>query len=295
MFGRSRVPILAFSAAVSFGLAGLPARGDSLEDLLDDLRLRWNDQSPTKDLRDEEDKYEPLETDRDSFTFATTTVGTGRILVETAYTFIDNRSVPDSSSFPELITRYGLTDRIELRLGWNYEAGGGGAVSSADSGDQETPGLKYESQFSYGFKVALTEQKSWRPESACIIQGTTPTAGPENTSHAVFGYVFGWKFLNDWKFDSAIRYGTMIESGDHFNQWAPSVVLKVPINERWNVHGEYFGIFSDGRAVNTNAQYLSPGITYLITKDCEFGVRLGWGLNRDAAGFFNNVGFGVRF
>ena len=294
MFARWLV--LAFSAAISFGLATLPARAEPFEDFLDDLLIRWDTTSaPREEGQETPAEQEPLETDRDSFTFAATTVGAGRTLVESAYTFIDNRNVPNSNSLPELITRIGLTDRIEFRLGWNYEAGGGGAVSSADSGDQETPGLKYESQISYGFKFALTKQNSWLPESACVIQGTTPTAGPENSSQVLVGYVFGWKLFNDWKLDSAIRYGTETESGDHFNQWAPSVVLKAPLNKRWNVHGEYFGIFTDGRATNTNAQYLSPGISYLITDNCEVGIRLGWGIDRDAANFFENIGFGVRF
>src|SRR4029453_3610479 len=42
---------------------------------------------------------EHLETDRDSFTPATTTAGAGRWIVESAYSFIDNRRAPDTSSF----------------------------------------------------------------------------------------------------------------------------------------------------------------------------------------------------
>jgi hypothetical protein len=67
-----------------------------------------------------------IETDRDSFTSATTTVGRGRLVIESAYSFLDNRGVKETHSFPELLGRYGLTERLELRLGWNYEVGGGG-------------------------------------------------------------------------------------------------------------------------------------------------------------------------
>jgi len=66
------------------------------------------------------------------------------------------------------------------------------------------------------------------------------------------------------------------------------------VAERWNIHGEYFGIFTDGRTDETNGQYFSPGIHYLISPDFEFGVRVGWGLNSDAANSFTNVGFGIR-
>jgi len=217
-------------------------------------------------------------------------------MVESAYSFIDNRDVPDSHIYPELITRIGLTKRLELRLGWNYEAGGGGDVSSADAGgDLEEPGVNEEAQLLYGFKYALTEQADWLPASALVLQGTTPTAGPENASRFLLGYVFGWTIIDDWKLDSSLRYGTAVEEADHFNQWAPSIVLKVPVTKRVNVHGEYFGIFTDGRENNTNSQYFSPGVHYLLTPNCEIGVRVGWGLNHDAAESFSNVGFGLVF
>ena len=51
-----------------------------------------------------------IETDRDSFTPATVTAGAGRLIVESGYSFIDNRSVPETHSFPELIARYGVND-----------------------------------------------------------------------------------------------------------------------------------------------------------------------------------------
>lgn len=272
--------------------------GQELRDVFVDRTNNWFEWDlPVEDRSDREvESDEPLETDRDSFTFAATTVGTGKTLVEMSYSHLENRSVPNTNSFPEMLTRVGLTDRLELRLGWNYEVGGGGDVSGADLGEQqEEPGIHRESQISYGLKYALTRQKSWLPESACIVQFTTPTSGPAKTSQLIAGYVFGWTIFENWKLDSAIRFGTEAEGRDHYNEWAPSVVLKIPVHKKWNLHGEYFGIFTDGRTNNSNAQYLSPGISYLISNNCEIGVRFGWGLNQDASSFFNNVGLGWRF
>ena len=274
-------------------LCGNVAVGQEIGELfepLDDLWLSRQDRGETE--RDDDE----LETDRDSFTPATSTVGTGRFLFESSYSFIDNRSTDSTHSFPEILTRTGLTERIELRLGWNYEVGGGGTVSGGDSGGLlEEPGSNKESQMLYGFKVALTEQDTWIPKSACIVQGTTPTSGPETASDFQLGYVFGWKIFEDWQLDSSLRYVATKEEGDHFNDWAPSVVLKVPVAEQWNLHAEYFGLFTDGRAESRAPQYFSLGIHYLISPDFEVGVRVGWGLNDDAANSFTNVGFGLRF
>jgi hypothetical protein len=86
---------------------------------------------PAREERRENPFEDAIETDRDSFTPATTTAGRGRLIVESAYTFQDNRGVKETHSFPELLGRYGLTDRVELRLGWNYEVGGAGSDARA--------------------------------------------------------------------------------------------------------------------------------------------------------------------
>ena len=261
---------------------------------LDEIGDNWLNRDRRSAGRDDE---EPLETDRDSFTPANTVVGHQRTLVETSYSFIDNRKVADSNSFPELLARYGLTDRIEFRLGWNYEAGGGGDVSGSDApGEEAINGQSTrETRLLYGLKAALTEQDVWLPRSVCIFEVATPTSGPETASELNATYSFGWTLPRNWGLDSAIRYSAASELGDRFDRWSPSIVLKAPLNDRWVAHGEYFGMFTQNKSDNTAAQYFSPGVHYLINSNCEVGVRVGWGLNQDAANFFSNVGLGVRF
>ncbi len=274
-----------------------PARWSSMQP--SDVVIRG--QSPEVEVEveggDEEDE---LETDRDSFTPATTTAGTNRLILETAYSFLDNRHTFETHSFPEMVARYGVNDWLEFRLGWNYEIGGEGNTASGTglggSFQRETAELVEEHNISYGAKIAVTRQDNWIPASALIVQAFTPTGGPSSDTQLVDStYVGGWELANGWFLDSAIRYGTESEEEDHGSLWAPSIVLKVPIGERWKAHAEYFGIFSTGLEDNRSPQYFSPGIHYLVTPDLEVGVRLGWGLSDDAAKFFSNVGLGVRF
>jgi len=237
-----------------------------------------------------------IETDRDSFTPATRTAGRGRFIVESSYSFIDNRRGPETHSFPELLLRYGVRERLELRLGWNYEIGGGGNVVSGTVGEDVLgPTTSEEGRMLYGFKAAVTEQARWVPGSALILQGFTPTAGEATDTQLLVGYVFGWELPRRWKLDAAFRYNSDSEEEDRFSVWAPSVVLKVPVMERVNVHGEYFGLFSRDKAEDFVRHFFSPGVHYLITPDLEVGVRLGWGLNDQSARFFTNVGVGWRF
>lgn len=252
-----------------------------------------------------EDRERPerdeIETDRDSFTPATSTVGRGRLIFESAYSFLDNRRVKETHSLPEALFRYGLTERLELRLGANYEVGGAGndvSGSGASGGESEfTSGGRLEraSTVSYGLKFRVTDQREWLPASSVLITGGTPTSGPENHTALTAAYVFGWELPGRWKLDAAMRARTDQEREDHFTTWAPSVVLKVPVGERFNVHAEYFGLFSQGKEVDFVRHYVSPGAHYLITEDVEIGVRVGWGLNDQSAQFFANVGLGLRF
>lgn len=246
----------------------------------------------------EESEPDEIETDRDSFTPATTTAGYRRLIVESAWSFIDNRAVPDTNSLPELVTRYGINDWLELRLGWNWEAGGAANAISSGGSDPEVPTenvVERDSQLLFGLKAALTSQADWRPQSAVILQAGTPTYGRDTATSFIGTYVFGWQLPNRWKWDSAMRYSYDSSEGDHFNIWAPSTVLKIPLGESWAVHGEYFGVFSQGRERDRAQHYFSPGVHYLITRDFEIGIRVGWGLNNQASNFFSNVGAGYRF
>jgi hypothetical protein len=235
-----------------------------------------------------------IETDRDSFTFAPTTAGAQRTILEASYSFIDNRLGPEAHSVPELLVRRGLGDKVELRVGFNYEAGGPGTVSGNEIGGEDVIS-EYESRVLYGTKVETSEQAGWIPQSALIVQGFTPTYGPTTQSTLMAGEAFGWRFANGWEWNSAMRYGTGFVEEDAFNQWAPSSVLKIPLSERWNVHTEYFGIFSSGKELPLNVQYISFGGHVLVTKDLELGLRYGWGLNETTPNFFTNLGVGVRY
>ena len=79
-------------------------------------------------------------------------MGWRRLVVESAYSFIDNRRVPETHSLPELVARYGATDWLEFRLGTNYEIGGAGNPISASIADdlEDEPELEEEANVSYG-------------------------------------------------------------------------------------------------------------------------------------------------
>ena len=242
-------------------------------------------------------EHEELNTDRDAFTPATRTVERGRVLNEMSYVHIDNRGTPDTNSLPELLVRWGAFERLELRFGFNYEAGSGGSVVTPVEGDEGLAGdrIEKESSFLYGLKLWVTDQEGWVPRSSVIVEAFTPVSGELFGTEPAATYAFGWEFFDEWRFDTAIRYVYSDSEEGFFNKWNPSLVLRAPVTSRWELHAEYFCTSTDGLEDNKVRPFIGPGTHFVITPRFEVGVRMGWGLTQDAANYFVDTGMAVRF
>src|SRR5262245_53440988 len=254
------------------------------------------DESGTDTEADE--RVEFIETDRNSFTFAPMTPGRGRLIVESAYSYINIGSEGTKHSFPETVFRYGVADRLELRLGYNFETG---RASEAAEGDiAGNFGINAEQQVLYGFKYQVTRQPAESgilPNSAFLAQAHTPVGSIEGRTQMRMGYAWGWVLPNGWTFDSAFRFGTDREGGDGFTLWAPSTVLKIPLgrDKRWFTHVEYFGIMTQAKEDDFSKQFIDTGLHYFVTPNFEVGSVVAFGINDQTRGVLVNVGFGIRF
>ena len=245
-----------------------------------------------------EEREEFIETDRNSFTFAPFTPGRGRLIVESAYSYINIGQEGAKHSFPETMFRYGVGDRLELRLGYNFETG---RASTAPEGDiAGSFGINAEQQILYGFKYAVTRatpEFSLMPHSAFLAQLHTPVGSVEGQTQIRLGYAWGWVLPNGWTLDQAVRFGTDREGHDEYALWAPSTVLRIPLGreKRWFTHIEYFGIMTQGKENNFSKQFIDTGLHYFITPNFEVGTIVAFGINEQARGVLVNVGFGIRF
>jgi hypothetical protein len=217
--------------------SGMPAKAEDLQNFATRI-LQWPKPEPEpepepddeRETDTEEEKDEPIETDRNSFTFATVTPGPGRLIVESAYSYINIGQEGAKHSFPETVFRYGIGDRLELRLGYNYEIGRASNVAEGDIASNF--GINAEQQILYGFKYALTRQRPesrFMPNSAFLAQGNTPIGSVEGQTQIRLGYALGWVLPNGWTFDQGLRFGTDREGRDASTLWAPSAVLRIPL------------------------------------------------------------------
>ena len=238
-----------------------------------------------------------LGTDRDAFTPSAHTVAPGTVLSEGSYVFIDNPAGLPTNNYPELLVRVGGNDWFEWRFGVNYGVGSqGNIVTSVEVGEGRLDGGRlYESSVLYGFKADVSDQDGLLPESCFIMEASTPTYGDVFGTVPVATYVAGYELPAGCRLDASIRYAYTEGLFNWFDRWSPSVILRVPLTDRWEVHAEYFDTLTKRNVVDVNRAFFSPGFHYLITKHFEIGLRVGWGVTRAAAPFFSDAGFGWRW
>jgi hypothetical protein len=198
-----------------------------------------------------------------------------------------------------------VNDWLEWRFGVNYDVNSqGNVVTSVEAGEVDEPGkTSHESSVLYGLKASLSEQDGLLPQACFIMEGDTPMQGEHYGTVPIATAVAGWElplaFSSDeslpWRLDTALRYSAVEGNQRWFSRWGPSAVLRMPVTDRFETHAEWFGTFSDGLARNTSRPFFSPGFHYVITRRFEIGLRVGWGLTRDAANFFSDAGCAWKY
>ena len=249
---------------------------------------------------EEEAEEERIETERHDFTQSTTVVGRGRFQAEFGYTFFQNSGeteVEDSHATPELLLRFGLTEKVEFRLRYN---------EVWQFGEEDRSGSE---DLRFGFKLRTTDQAGWIPESALETRFSAPTGGGEfSTDEVEFGldYIYGWKispraeiygssgFSTNSLGDFAFRPDDPAE--EEFMLYTQSVALGVELTERVTSYTEFFGLFTDGfEDDEENPVFFNVGVDYYVSDNFVLDVRAGTGINDDAEDLFFGMGGAFRF
>ena len=244
---------------------------------------------------------ERIETERHDFTQSTRTVGRHVAQVEAGYTYYyndDDDEIEQSHATPEMLVRVGLSDDIEFRLRWNYTWRFVDEANDADSAQD----------LNWSFKLAVSDQHCWKPETALQIRGTAPTGGSAWTTGRVeFGldYIYAWELNERLTLYGSSGMGTNglgdfsllpeEPAADHFLIWTQSVAIGAELTERTTVYAEYFGVFSLGLADEFSINVFNMGVDYYVTDDFVLDWRIGMGLTKDADDLFSGIGGGYRF
>ena len=245
-----------------------------------------------------ESEDDSIVTDRPDFTEASSTVGRGRIQLESGYTYVQDTAGGVRTrlhSYPEMLLRVGMfADWFELRVGQNFNS------TRVSEGGADTT-LTGANDLYVGTKLGLVEQKGIFPELALILQATVPTGHQALTSNQFLpgvSLLYSWELNDKWSLaGSVLGNKTIDDEGRAYLLMASSVSLGYSFTDKLGSYFEYFGFYPSG-AVASGVKpeyYLNGGFTYKVTKNFQLDIRAGFGLNEAADDFFSGIGFAVRY
>ncbi len=268
--------------------AGLPEsavvtqRGNSSATL-----FSWSGEKKSTDLSG------PLVTDRPDFTEASSTVGHGVFQIEIGYTYTcdnDGTTQTVSHSYPETLLRYGmLANWLEFRLGSNFLSERIGGLTSTGSED-----------LYLGFKMGLTPQHDWLPETALIPQMTVPTGSGFLTNNKVLpgaNLVYSWDITERLSTAGSTQFNSALDdaTNSQYAEWAQSWTFGYALTDQLGMYTEWYAFFPNGADSITEEHYFNGGFTRTVGHNVQWDIRGGMGLNEAADDYFLGTGLSVRF
>ena len=296
LFASTAVAQVEYSFSDENNIASTRGFADQYSDFTENEELNFDFENGSES----EPERERIETERHDFTQSTTVVGRGTTQVEFGYTFFQGSGeteVEDSHATPELLIRYGLTEKVEFRLRYN---------EVWQFGEEDLSGSE---DIHWAFKVRTSDQQGWRPESALEIRATAPTGGVDwSTDEVEFGldYIYGWKISPRVEIYGSSGFSTnglgefafrpSAPADEEFILYTQSVAIGTELTERCTAYTEFFGLFTDGfESDEERPVFFNVGLDYYLSDNVVLDVRAGTGLNADAEDLFFGMGGAFRF
>ena len=230
---------------------------------------------------------EVIFTDRPNVTDAVGVLNKGTMQVELGYLNLksgDGAAESNFSTIPNFSFKYGLTDKIELRLLTNY------AISD-NPGVDEVSGL---TPITFSPKFFLLEQNGIIPKTTLAAGLTFPDVGEEAFQVQDMNYNFRILFeyqFNKLTWTNSLGYDFL---DNDISVLAYTSVLGYPITDKLGSFLELYG-YNDSET-NLDAQNLDFGLTYLISNKVQIDAIYGFNIdsNEDSSLFGFGLGYKIN-
>jgi hypothetical protein len=193
---------------------------------------------------------------------------------------------------PDLLLRLGLTDRLELRIGWP------GYV--ANSSDDPTLGSTSSGTLdpNVGLLCDLWGQRGLLPQTAVLVAVPVPLEGNPfalNSLQPLTELMYSWQ-TNEWTAITG-RSGFAIfdAAGDNYTQFQQSLSWDVILTDRLGAFVSWNMLVDHGSWNDASQLMAGGGLSLLLTERFAVSWRVGVGLNSPAPDFLNDIRFAYRF
>lgn len=236
-------------------------------------------------------------TDRPHLAEAASTVGLGRVQVETGYTFYSDSSAGTTTqlhSYPETLVRAGLFQEwFEFRIQYN-------AFSESVGVPAGTSFLQGSDDLYLGAKVALAAQAGILPELTIFPQMKVPTGSPAYSADEVLpgmNFVYAWRVGEriEIECNTNVNRRRNPEAAGFYTEYLQTFNFEYDLSRRVMLFNE-FVVFAQVGGVGVPQQaYSHGGLHWFLLPNLQVDVHAAVGLNEAAADFFGGSGLSWRW
>jgi hypothetical protein len=219
----------------------------------------------------------------------------GRVQIEGGYVFVRDTvggSRVTQHTVPDLLLRFGLTERLEVRFGWP------GWVSTDFSGPAAGNSSSDTLEPNVGFMFDLFGQEGWLPQTAVLAAVPITLEGDPlamNSLQPLSQLLYAWYFSDRFAAGGATGVALFRVDGDHFVQWQQSLNVDYLLTDRLDGFLEWEVLVDQGSADDGSQHLLGAGISYLWSERFQTTWRAGVGANDRAPDFLTDLRFAFRF
>lgn len=222
-------------------------------------------------------------TDRPDFTESSFVVPRGMLQLESGFTWVDDPDGTESFNIPELLLRWGVGKRTELRLGVPQYFRSWGRGRRTDGLGDTYLGMKQQFGPLHGWDLAL------------IPAVYLPTGGRAFTSDGFDPEVkltWGRDLAERWSLSGMFTFYWPTEGNRRNFTWQNTVSLGYSLGGRWATFLEYANALPERGG---DEHLVHHGYTYALTSTSQLDLHFGFGLSEAAPDFFLGGGYSVRF
>jgi len=189
---------------------------------------------------------------------------------------------------PTILSKYGLTKRIELRLITTVKRF---PVIRSSFSKQYEAGLE---PVELGAKIALAEEKKWLPKTSLIFHFAMPPGASNNLRPDRIAPNFRFTMQNTISEKMGIAYNIGAEWDGYSNRpaWIYTLSPGFNLGEKWYAYAEVFGSFAKEMSPQHN---IDGGLAYYVSTDLKIDISSGFGISANAPSRYLAVGASVRF
>lgn len=212
--------------------------------------------------------------------------------LESGYTYTLDQlagSELEEHVYPDLLLRWAVTDRMELRVGWP------GVIS------REVAGLGDETESlnpTVGFLLDLYPQQGAWPQLAVAASAPIDLEGSPFAADSIqpLGEVlYGWYLSDRAGLWGNTGFALFDVDGDRFIQLQQALTLDYVLTDSVSTFVQWEMLLNHASANDGPQHMLTGGFNFFVNERIQIGIRSGVGLNERAPDFLSGIRTAIGF